>query len=196
MEERGLRHALQVREDGEEAVLGPLVHLDGPFQVIEERRLTDAPLARDHEAIVVQNVQYAGKQALAAEEHGLVENGRTRDVGVEAAAERAPLAHPLEHDPAADQAQGGGESRGQEPGLLVQAAMAGDAERLLAAKGVAVGWLACAIGNNRAARFYEKNGWRRMGTIINQADTERGPFPLEVWRYEKPLTSGQPTRAG
>lgn len=50
-----------------------------------------------------------------------------------------------------------------------------------------MGWLACAIGNDRAARFYEKNGWRRAGTIINEADTERGPFPLEVWRYEKPL---------
>ena len=59
-------------------------------------------------------------------------------------------------------------------------------------RGVAMGWLACAIGNNRAARFYEKNGWRQSGTIINEAETERGPFPLEVWRYEKPLTPGQP----
>ena len=49
------------------------------------------------------------------------------------------------------------------------------------------GWLACAIGNDRAARFYEKNGWRRTGTIVNDAETLQGPFPLEVWRYEKAL---------
>ena len=28
---------------------------------------------------------------------------------------------------------------------------------------VEVAWLACAIGNDRAARFYEKSGWRRAG---------------------------------
>lgn len=72
-------------------------------------------------------------------------------------------------------------------GSGVAAELLEDAETQLAAKGVAVGWLACAIGNNRAARFYEKNGWQRAGTIINEAETERGPFPLEVWRYEKPL---------
>ena len=49
-------------------------------------------------------------------------------------------------------------------------------------------WLACAIGNDRAARFYEKCGWTRMGTMINEAETSRGPFSLEVWRYEKQLS--------
>jgi ribosomal protein S18 acetylase RimI-like enzyme len=62
-----------------------------------------------------------------------------------------------------------------------------DAEAKLAERGVDVAWLACAIGNDRAARFYEKCGWTRAGTIINDADTASGPFPLKVWRYEKSL---------
>jgi RimJ/RimL family protein N-acetyltransferase len=56
------------------------------------------------------------------------------------------------------------------------------------ASGVETGWLSCAIGNHRAARFYEKSGWRRVGVVIYQAETSTGPFPLEVWRYEKRLT--------
>jgi len=64
-----------------------------------------------------------------------------------------------------------------------------DAESRLAARGVETTWLACAIGNDRAARFYEKCGWQRVGTIIDPVDTSEGPFPLEVWRYEKPLSA-------
>ena len=66
-------------------------------------------------------------------------------------------------------------------------ALIDDAEALLAERGVAVAWLACAIGNDRAARFYDKRGWRRAGTIVNQLETSNGSFPLEVWRYEKRL---------
>jgi GNAT superfamily N-acetyltransferase len=72
-------------------------------------------------------------------------------------------------------------------GTGLAAVLMADAERQLAARGVATAWLACAIGNDRAARFYEKQGWRRIGVVVNVAETERGPFPLEVWRYEKPL---------
>ena len=61
-------------------------------------------------------------------------------------------------------------------------------EARLAANGTATAWLACAIGNQRAARFYEKCGWRRVGNMINRLDTPTGIFPLEVWRYEKRLT--------
>jgi RimJ/RimL family protein N-acetyltransferase len=53
---------------------------------------------------------------------------------------------------------------------------------------VAIVWLACAIGNERAARFYEKSGWRRTGTMVSQLETPNGIFPLEVWRYEKRLS--------
>ena len=70
-------------------------------------------------------------------------------------------------------------------GTGVAAALLDDGERRLAASGVATAWLACAIGNERAARFYEKRGWSRAGTMVNVAETEQGGFPLEVWRYEK-----------
>src|SRR5438034_3862847 len=38
------------------------------------------------------------------------------------------------------------------------AVLIADAEARLAERGVGVAWLACAIGNDRAARFYEKCG--------------------------------------
>jgi GNAT superfamily N-acetyltransferase len=74
-------------------------------------------------------------------------------------------------------------------GSGVAAALMADAEGRLAATGVETAWLSCAIGNNRAARFYEKCGWRRVGTMLNELETSAGTFLLEVWRYEKDLTS-------
>jgi ribosomal protein S18 acetylase RimI-like enzyme len=68
------------------------------------------------------------------------------------------------------------------------AALMADGEARLLASGVETAWLACAVGNARAARFYEKSGWRRVGTMVNPAETAQGSFPLEVWRYEKRLT--------
>jgi len=68
------------------------------------------------------------------------------------------------------------------------AALLADGEARLLANSIAVAWLACAIGNDRAARFYEKNGWRRNGTMINELETIEGMFLLEVWRYEKSMT--------
>ena len=67
------------------------------------------------------------------------------------------------------------------------AALIADAEARLAESGVETAWLACAIGNERAARFYEKCGWTRVGTMLNRLDTSTGQFPLEVWRFEKCL---------
>lgn len=72
-------------------------------------------------------------------------------------------------------------------GTGIAAALLNDAEHRLASNGVETAWLACAIGNERAARFYEKCGWRRVGNMINQLETPTGMFPLEVWRYEKML---------
>ena len=72
-------------------------------------------------------------------------------------------------------------------GSGVAAALIADAEARLSSRGVGTAWLACAIGNERAARFYEKRGWRRAGTMVNRLDTPEGEFPLDVWRYEKPL---------
>lgn len=73
-------------------------------------------------------------------------------------------------------------------GSGVAATLIDDAEARLAESGVETAWLACAIGNDRAARFYEKRGWRRMASIPYQAETPDGTFALEVWRYEKRLT--------
>jgi GNAT superfamily N-acetyltransferase len=70
-------------------------------------------------------------------------------------------------------------------GTGIAAALLADAEQRLAAAGIHTAWLACAIGNDRAARFYEKSGWRRIGVFVHRAETPEGPFELEAWRYEK-----------
>lgn len=75
----------------------------------------------------------------------------------------------------------------QSRGSPVAASLIADAESRLRENGVETAWLACAIGNMRAARFYEKCGWQRVGTMMNPLDTTAGIFPLEVWRYEKQL---------
>lgn len=72
-------------------------------------------------------------------------------------------------------------------GSGIAAALIVDAEARLSEAGVATAWLACAIGNDRAARFYEKRGWRRVGNMLNHLETPSGVFSLEVWRYEKSL---------
>jgi GNAT superfamily N-acetyltransferase len=73
-------------------------------------------------------------------------------------------------------------------GAGVAAALIADAENLLSERGYETGWLACAIGNDRAARFYEKSGWRHAGNMINHLEPETEAFDLEVWRYEKSLS--------
>jgi hypothetical protein len=40
----------------------------------------------------------------------------------------------------------------------------------------------------RAARFYEKSGWRLAGTFVMLSETSNGPFPVDQWRFEKRLT--------
>jgi GNAT superfamily N-acetyltransferase len=70
-------------------------------------------------------------------------------------------------------------------GTGVAATLIADAEALIAHSGADTAWLACAIGNARAARFYEKHGWQRIGTMVSELETPDGIFPLEVWRYEK-----------
>src|SRR5207245_2681076 len=73
-------------------------------------------------------------------------------------------------------------------GSGVAAALIADAEARLAARGVETAWLACAIGNTRAARFYEKSGWHMAGTFVMLSETSNGPFPVDQWRFEKRLT--------
>ena len=72
-------------------------------------------------------------------------------------------------------------------GTGVAGSLIADAERRLATSGVQVAWLACAIGNARAARFYEKHGWRLAGNVTLPHEVPSGVLQLEVWRYEKAL---------
>jgi len=72
-------------------------------------------------------------------------------------------------------------------GSGVAAVLLADAEARLAERGVTTAWLACAIGNNRAARFYERCGWARARTQVNRLETPDGLFEFEVWRYEKAM---------
>ena len=70
-------------------------------------------------------------------------------------------------------------------GSGVATALIADAEAELARRGVSTAWLACAVGNDRAARFYEKCGWARARTQVNRLETADGVFEVEVWRYER-----------
>ena len=62
-----------------------------------------------------------------------------------------------------------------------------DAEDHQRARGHGTIWLACAIGNDRARRFYEKAGWRYAGEETHEMETATAPIPLTIWRMEKTL---------
>ena len=70
----------------------------------------------------------------------------------------------------------------------VALALLNDGEMRIRNAGWRRGWLACAIGNNRAARFYEKSGWLLARVDSIELETPEGMFPLIVWRYEKSLS--------
>ncbi len=72
-------------------------------------------------------------------------------------------------------------------GTGIAARLLADGEAQMRARGIKTAWLACAIGNKRAARFYEKNGWHYAGNVVIHLEMPGGMFPLEVWRYEKNL---------
>jgi GNAT superfamily N-acetyltransferase len=73
-------------------------------------------------------------------------------------------------------------------GTGIAAELMQDAEEVLKARGFATAWLACAIGNDRAARFYAKCGWQHVGNAVLDLPMPDGSvFKLEVWRFEKRL---------
>jgi GNAT superfamily N-acetyltransferase len=67
-----------------------------------------------------------------------------------------------------------------------------DAERTIVDNGFSRAWLACGIGNERAARFYKKCGWHLERIFAYDAPTARGIYRLDVWRFEKQI--GQRTK--
>lgn len=70
-------------------------------------------------------------------------------------------------------------------GLAGQLMKAAEAELLR--RGQRDVFLYCAVGNDRAARFYEKCGWHRAGTEeIVAADGDVSVL-VSAWRYEKTL---------
>ncbi|MEM8978070.1 MAG: GNAT family N-acetyltransferase [Pseudomonadota bacterium] len=75
-------------------------------------------------------------------------------------------------------------------GKGVAQALMWDAEARMRAQGHKTAWLACAVNNNRAARFYEKCGWVNAGLEEVALDTSEGSFLLEVWRFERALGQG------
>lgn len=70
-------------------------------------------------------------------------------------------------------------------------ALVSDAESRIRANGYDKAWLACAVGNDRAAHFYGKSGWINAGLQTVELDTSAGVFPLDVWRFEKDLRPGK-----
>ena len=73
-------------------------------------------------------------------------------------------------------------------GTGIAAALLADAESRIEAVGYSTAWLACAIGNETAAKFYSKHGWRLIRTERIEVETAEGLFPVDIWRFEKPLT--------
>ena len=69
----------------------------------------------------------------------------------------------------------------------VAQALIAEVEERLADRGISTAWLACAVGNARAARFYEKSGWHLAKTFVTELSLPDGQFQIDVWRYEKEL---------
>jgi len=72
-------------------------------------------------------------------------------------------------------------------GQGVATALLVDAEDTIATGGWSVAWIACAVGNLRAARLYQSNGWEEAGIMNSELPTPDGIFTLDVWRFEKHL---------
>jgi ribosomal protein S18 acetylase RimI-like enzyme len=76
-------------------------------------------------------------------------------------------------------------------GAGIAGALMDDARTTFRRAGVETAWLACAIGNDRAARFYEKCGWHNAGVMVHRLPIDGGIVPLDVWRYEIALGTGE-----
>ncbi len=72
-------------------------------------------------------------------------------------------------------------------GTGLAARLLADGEARLAASGVRLAELDCTPGNERAAAFYAKHGWRLRGEEEVLVETVEGPFPMMGWMFEKRL---------
>lgn len=72
-------------------------------------------------------------------------------------------------------------------GTGAAAALMAAAEDALRARGVTRAFLIASVGNDRAIRFYEKQGWENCGAQDADVTTLEGPFRMQVVRFEKTL---------
>ena len=72
-------------------------------------------------------------------------------------------------------------------GSGVAAVLLAEAERLVAAAGYPVAWLAVVAGNARARAFYARRGWTDEGPFLHHAPSATGPVEVPAHRYEKRL---------
>jgi GNAT superfamily N-acetyltransferase len=70
-------------------------------------------------------------------------------------------------------------------GSGVAGTLLSEAERQVKAGGHSEAWLAVAIGNERARRFYERNGWTNGGAFDYPASVGSGTLPVPCHRYVK-----------
>ena len=75
-------------------------------------------------------------------------------------------------------------------GTGVAAILLAEAERLVAVQGHGRAWLAVATGNDRARRFYARNGWADEGAFDYPAAGPAGPIPVPCHRYAKQVVGG------
>lgn len=61
------------------------------------------------------------------------------------------------------------------------------AEDVLRSQGYQKVWLHCALGNDRARAFYEKQGWRVVHEFDVEMKTNTAPVPARAWHLEKNL---------
>jgi ribosomal protein S18 acetylase RimI-like enzyme len=73
-------------------------------------------------------------------------------------------------------------------GSGVAATLLDEAERLVRENGHERAWLAVVAGNERARRFYSRQGWIDEGLFDHQAAGPAGPITVPAHRYVKRLT--------
>ena len=81
-------------------------------------------------------------------------------------------------------------------GTHVAADLIDDGEARLRERGVKTAWLSAAIGNERALRFYEKRGWRRVGAFASPASTPSNCFPAMAGFPAGSRSTSRPKGAG